>query len=531
MATLSTIAHFYRVGCKNVYYGGLGFDNVPCVARYSFTTDSLGASSLSFATSRMDPDYGNGHNNPETRRYFRWIVTREDTGYESACGSAGWAAEGTYGVGLSGSRAMSLLPDTEYHLWLFPERSTYCLWWIGTCTVTTQGSYGTPSSLEVSDGFFGRPLPITLNRSLSDVVHTVTVDCAGVRTLLLEQGSQYPTLTWETDLAAYAALLPDTDRAAATVTAESFCQGQSLGTVTKTVEMRIPEGALEPTLSEGWVSLRPRNQGAAAAFSCLIAGQSRLEALFDPAKIDLTPLLGAGLASFRLEALGERAESSPYLSPVLTGPCTVRALMIDSRGQAHGLTLPVTPEPYAPPALSQIRIFRCDGQGNEDENGTAVGVCAALDFSSLAGENRCSLTAALRSPEGDFGPETALTAGAVTAIPGQSPDESCVCRVRAVDGLGRETQALRQLPTRRWAMKFRPDGQGVAFGKAPEHPRSLELPEDWEIRLGRESLWLRLHPVGSLVLADAAPAEGTWTDRGAALGTHLWQRAADSPGA
>ena len=86
------------------------------------------------------------------------------------------------------------------------------------------------------------------------------------------------------------------------------------------------------------------------------------------------------------------------------------------------------------------------------------------------------------------------------------------------------SSALRRLPTRRWAMKFRPDGQGVAFGKAPEQARCLELPGDWQIRLGQESLWLALHPVGSLVLADSAPAEGSWSDQGAVSGTRLWRR-------
>ena len=61
-------------------------------------------------------------------------------------------------------------------------------------------------------------------------------------------------------------------------------------------------------------------------------------------------------------------------------------------------------------------------------------------------------------------------------------------------------------------------------GKAPEQARCLELPGDWQIRLGQESLWLALHPVGSLVLADSAPAEGGWSDQGSVSGTRLWRR-------
>ena len=37
-------------------------------------------------------------------------------------------------------------------------------------------------------------------------------------------------------------------------------------------------------------------------------------------------------------------------------------------------------------------------------------------------------------------------------------------------------------------MKFRPTGEGVAFGKAAEYDRALELPADWRILLGTTDL-------------------------------------------
>ena len=255
-----------------------------------------------------------------------------------------------------------------------------------------------------------------------------------------------------------------------------------------------------------------------------VGGMSRAEALFDATKIDTAPLLGASITGFALETVGETVSAAPYRSPVLTGETVLRLWAIDSRGQRHGESRTVTPLAYAPPTLSLVQVFRCDDAGSPDENGTAIGVSAQLDYSSLGGENRCSLSAALRAPEGQFGPETAMASGALTVIPGQNPDASCECRISATDSLGRSATALRRLPTRRWAMKFRPDGQGVAFGKAPEQTRCLELPGDWQIRLGQESLWLALHPVGSLVLADSAPAEGSWSDQGAVSGTRLWRR-------
>ena len=525
MATLTTAAAWYRSGL-HVYTGGVGYDGAPCVGRFAFTTDAHGAASLSFRTARMTPDTADNHNQPSTADKFRWIVTQSATGYQRACGGAGWAVQGEPYSCMSGSRALSLLPNSTYYLWIFPQTSAYCLWWIDGVTVTTAGEYGAPSTVQAADGVFGEPLVISLSRSLADVTHSLSVDCAGLHTVLLDHSPQYPSVTWEPALADYAPLLPNSASAQALITAESFCNGSSLGTATCSVTLRIPAGALEPALSPGWVTLQPVNEGDAAGFSCLIAGQSRLQAVFDPAKIDAAPLLGASITGYELEAAGETVSAAPWRSPVLREPEQVRVSLVDSRGLRTVRSFPVSPEPYAPPALSRVRIFRCDGQGAEDENGTAIGFFAALDYSPLAGENSCSLSAALRPLNGSFGPETAMTSELLAILTGQDPDRSCECRITATDGLGRSATALCRLPTRRWAVKFRPDGLGVAFGKAPESVRALELPGDWDIRLGAESLWLRLHPVGSLLLADSAPGEGTWSQIGTVSGAALWRRTA-----
>ncbi len=522
MSTITTTAAWYR-GSFRPYTGGVGYDGAPCVGRFAFRTDSLGAASLSFVTRRFQPDYNDKHNQPETARNFRWTVTEEATGWEWACGEGGWPAVPDGSVNLSGSHAVSLLPDRTYYLWIFPKNTAYCLWWIDGVTVTTQGSWGVPSEVDAPDGVFGRALPITLSRHLQDAVHTVTVDCLGIHSLLLERSAQYPALTWEPALGDYLPLLPDAASAPATLTVETFSGERSLGTVTKTLQMSVPAD-LHPALSAGWYGLTPCNEGAAAGLTGLIAGVSRAEVSFDSAKIDMAPLLGASIAGFGLSWAGEELTAPPYRSGVITGPGELQLFLIDSRGLRHGESVPLDPLPYGPPALSRVRVFRCRPDGTEDESGSAVGVFAGAEYSPLAGENAVTLTAALRHPGEDFGAETALTPETLCLLGGQDPDRSLDVRLSLTDRLGRSALALRRLPTRRWAMKFRPDGRGVAFGKAPEGAERLELPAGWQIRMGEESLWLHLHPVGSLVLADAAPAEGAWTDEGAVASTRLWRR-------
>ena len=90
MSTLTTTATYFRGGLSHVYTGGVGYDGAACVARYAFVTDANGAASLSFRTQRLEPDRNDNHYQPDTLNGFRWLVTREATGYEGACGAAGW---------------------------------------------------------------------------------------------------------------------------------------------------------------------------------------------------------------------------------------------------------------------------------------------------------------------------------------------------------------------------------------------------------------------------------------------------------
>ena len=69
-------------------------------------------------------------------------------------------------------------------------------------------------------------------------------------------------------------------------------------------------------------------------------------------------------------------------------------------------------------------------------------------------------------------------------VGGLSADSSYLVRLTARDALENSAVVTAELPTQHWAMKFRPGGMGVGFGKAPEHDNCIELPAGWVIRIG-----------------------------------------------
>lgn len=279
---------------------------------------------------------------------------------------------------------------------------------------------------------------------------------------------------------------------------------------------------MRPVLAPGWVTLSPRNEGAAASFSGYIRGISRAQAVFDDTKIDLSAAVGAAIASYTLRCQGETVSAAPWITDVLASEApTVLCTVTDSRGRSASESVPLAVMDYARPSLGGISIFRCDASGAPDENGSRYSAAATLSYASLGGQNSCILRTAVAPAGGSFGQEETLsTSAAHVSAATLSPDLSYTVRLRAVDALGAETVYSHRLPTRRWAMKFRPDGNGVAFGKAAEYGGALELPGDWDIRLGSESWLSRIYPVGSLYLSTAA------TDPAALFGGS-WERIED----
>lgn len=476
---VSTGAAFYRGG---VYHsdnrnmaGWEGAGSTPNIARYTFKTDASGALSLSFKTDNNHLAYGSGG------PYLNFSISSGESDYVGATWST--PGLGVYRNG-GGTASVQLLPNTQYYLWLHPSYGGYSLWSVGSgVKITTSGQYGTASSFTVSNGELGSPLSITLTRALSSAKHTVSASLLGRTETLLTKGDTYPSLSWTPSLADYAPLMSATS-ATATITVETFYNNNSVGTTQRTVTLTLP-ASVSPKLGSGWVSLKPYNAGAASAISGYVAGYSSVEALFDASKVDMSADYGASL-SFKLTALGAADTASPYRTPIISGKTAITCAAVDSRGRSQSESFSITPMDYQPPRISAISYHRSDTEGSPSEDGSCLAVKADAVYSPLGGENSCSINAYIRPLSGSFGAAIPLSSGTQRSITALSPDLSYELKITISDRLGNENSYLRQIPTRAWAMKFRPDSRGLAFGKAPEHERALELPSDWSLRRGVE---------------------------------------------
>lgn len=526
MTVTTTGRAAYRGGTSHTgYLAGFETSNkLTRVLRYTFTTPADGVSKLSFTGAHL------AHSASYSWSGLNWYATTSPTSHVNA--GAGSASCGTLTITGNGKdydisaaeAAVNLPANTEAYIYIFPNNANYFLWNfanVASLNITTTAGSSTIAAITQTVETLGT-LTVSLNKAVDAFRHRLTVT-AGGKTLYTSElfdasHSVAVPRSWFDSF-------PSATTISATATVTTYNGDTAVGTASAAVTITADDG-MRPQISEGWATAAPYNIGAVAGLTGYIAGYSQAEISFDAAK--LTQAAGAALASVTVTCSGAVVTAAPYRTPILLGAADVLCTATDSRGRTATQTIRIEPMAYAPPTLSQVQILRCTAAGVEAEDGNYYSAKATATFSTLGGQNALTLTAAHKIQGGVYGAETALTSGEAAIIGTISPDSTYQVRITATDALGNTAVTVTSLPTRQWALKFRADGLGAAFGKAPEHDKALEIPGDWTFRIGGNALTAELlaellaslaadiaHPVGMYVwlAAETDPATlwgGTW---------------------
>lgn len=454
------------------------------VVRYAFTVPAEGISSLSFAASPL-VNYASAATGE-----LSFYITTSPTSHINA--GAGFASYGALNITFNGTNyelaapttAINLAPNTTAYIYIFPNTTNYFLWNFGrieALTITAAAGSSRIAAITENVATLGT-FTVSVAKSVDTFRHKLMVGADGKELYISEL---FDTSLSVTVPRSWFGGFPNTAAISATATVTTYNGEATVGTASAAVTITADDG-MRPQIAEGWATAAPYNIGAAAGLTGYIAGYSQAEITFDAAK--LTQADGAALTSVTAACSGVVSTAAPYRTPVFLGAADIVCTATDSRGRTATQTIHIEPMDYAPPALSQVQVLRCTAAGVEDENGSYYSAKATAIFSALGGQNTLTLSAAHKIQDGVYGAETALTSGAAAIIGSISPDSTYLIRITAVDALGNTTAAVVKLPTRQWALKFRADGLGAAFGKAPEHSKALELPEDWALIIGDKEL-------------------------------------------
>lgn len=486
MTVTTTGRAAYRGGASHTgYLAGFETANkLTRVLRYTFTTPADGVSKLSFTGAHL------AHSASYSWGGLNWYATTSPTSHVNA--GAGSASCGTLTITGNGKdydisaaeAAVNLPANAEAYIYIFPNNANYFLWNfanVATLNITTAAGSSTIAAITQTVETLGT-LTVSLNKAVDAFRHklTVTADNKTLYTSELFDASHSVTVprSWFDSF-------PSATTISATATVTTYNGDTAVGTASAAVTITADDG-MRPQISEGWATAVPYNIGAVAGLTGYIAGYSQAEISFDAAK--LTQAVGAALASVTVTCSGVTSTAVPYRTPIILDAADVVCAATDSRGRTATQTIRIEPMAYAPPTLSQVQILRCTAAGVEAEDGNYYSAKATATFSALGGQNTLTLTAAHKIQGGVYGTETPLTSGETAIIGTISPDSTYQVRITATDALGNTAVTVTSLPTRQWALKFRADGLGAAFGKAPEHSKALEIPADWQIWIGSATI-------------------------------------------
>lgn len=495
------------------------------VVRFAFTVPEEGISRLSFRATPLT-----SYATPSATGELSYYITTSPTSHINA--GAGFVSHGALSISFngttydlaSGTVSINLAPGATAYIYIFPNTANYFLWSFGritALTVTADAGSSSIAAITQSVETLGT-LTVTAGKTVDSFRHRLAIT-AGGQTLHLSE--PFDTAYSVAVPREWFEGFPDTAVIEAEAVLTTYNGEAQVGAAATAAVTITADDGMRPTIADGWAAAAAYNEGAAAALTGYIAGYSRAEVSFDESKI--TQAVGAALASVTVSVSGAEVTSAPYRTPTLIGAAELLCTATDTRGRTASQSISIEPMDYAPPTLMQIRIARCTAAGVEAEDGSYYAAKATAVFSSLDGQNVLTLTAAHKVQGGVYGTETALASGTTSVIGQISPDSTYQVRLTATDSLGNTAVTVTTLPTRQWALKFRADGLGVAFGKAPEHSKAIELPEGWQIWIGnatiaesiaasvKQQVIDAVFPVGIYISlsADTDPATlwgGTW---------------------
>lgn len=251
--------------------------------------------------------------------------------------------------------------------------------------------------------------------------------------------------------------------------------------VTDSFTICVPESAVP--VWNGVRTVEAVHSGEAAALGATIKGMSRQKISVDAA--DVTCMYGAELGSVHVRMPdGGQTSGNPCTTGLFgqSGTVSYEAWVTDSRGLAsEAQTFVLQVQEYYRPAMSGVSIYRCDAQGNADDQGTWLYFRADVDYADCGGANGCTLTAeyGIVGGETTVSQQIAIGEAAILGAGGIQTVRSYACTLTAVDTAGNAASYSAVVGTADAALHLREGGNGGGLGKYGE--REGWLDSAWSI--------------------------------------------------
>jgi hypothetical protein len=279
--------------------------------------------------------------------------------------------------------------------------------------------------------------------------------------------------------------------------------GEHIGTVTKTITCTIPV-EVKPSCTIKWED----PTGAAGIYGSPVQGISKL-------KITVTAQTSysSGITYRTITANGESFNTAEATTAVLAdaGETKIAATVKDRRGRTGSNSVTLDVLGYAPPAITKLRVHRCDPDGTENDQGDCIEVKFTAAITDLVGKNPARYKLRYKDSDAELYTEVELTdlndVFTVTDyahIFEADGNSSFDVEIEATDNHGTATR-MTSASTAFTLLNWNKEGNGMGVGKVSERQKAVEFALDLYDKngdpiLGGMTLLNLFLPVGSMVL-------------------------------
>lgn len=399
----------------------------------------------------------------------------------------------TFSAALSGNQAKTIFTKTGI---VVPHNSDGTKTCAFSCTagiaVTLSGTYYGSVSASGSDVFN------TIARASTISSVTASVDVNGVNACTVNISRKASTFThtvvWRIGNYSYTAnsvgtstsyaipmtwlnAIPNATTGTATVTVTTYSGSTQIGSAVSSAFKITAPASVVPSVSN--LALSEAVSGLSGQFKGYVQNKSKIAV-----SVSASGVYSSTIKSYRTVIQGIAYTGASFTSGILTasGTVAVTTTVTDSRGRTASLTKNITVIAYAPPTISTFTVFRANGLGTADYEGTMVNARITFAVSPVNNLNT-------KSYKVEYKIKSSTTwqvagSGSVYSYDNTmllnvnlSADYTYDIRLTLTDYF-ESVMATGTIPTAYTLLDFNSSGKGVAFGKVSEQPNAMEINMD-----------------------------------------------------
>lgn len=357
------------------------------------------------------------------------------------------------------------------------------------------------STMAVYGATIGSQVQFVISAANAGFTHSLEYQFGSATGLILDVVPA-GTYTWTPPLS-LGSQIPNATSGTMTYKLHTFLSGTVIGVQTYTFPCALPSSVV-PSISS--VAATEATSGLAAQFGGFVQNKSTLKVA-----INASGSYGSTIRSYSVSFNGRTysGNNCTTAAPTSSGNLTLTATVTDSRGRTASRAITVSVLPYAPPAITRLSAFRCDADGNTDDNGDYTGISYAYSIASVNNKNTKSATLQYKrssaSSWSNLASNSAYSASTTiyptTAL---SADYQWDIRLTVTDYFGSSTKTV-TLPSAEVLLDLLASGDGMGIGKTAEQANMLDI--EWPVRIGGKVV-LRTDGEGGNLRLDAPDSYG-----------------------